>query len=86
MSAALTSPFAVLDHAHMMNEQPQLKSILLQIAKNVATCAETLQAFETYANKEGWDSRELHRMRMEAASQLEVVFNPLFDAIEDLEV
>ncbi len=85
MSIALTSPFAVFDHAHMMSEQ-QLKSILLQIAKNIATCAETLQAFEAYANKEGWDSRELHRMRMEAASQLEIVFNPLFDAIEDLEV
>lgn len=70
----------------MMNEQPQLKSILLQIAKNVATCAEALQAFEAYANKEGWDPRELHRMRMEAASQLEVVFIPLLDAIEDLEV
>jgi hypothetical protein len=70
----------------MMNEQPQLKTILLQIAKNVATCAASLQALEAYANREGWDSRELHRMRMEAAIQLDIVFIPLLDAIEDLEV
>lgn len=68
----------------MLSDQREIKRILSQLARNVATCASTIQALEMYAKAEGWDSRELLLLHEEAKQQLEVVFGPLLDAIDRL--
>jgi hypothetical protein len=68
----------------MPNDREQVKTILRQIANNLATCAATIQAIETYAKRRGWDSHELLQLHVEAKQNLEVVFEPLFANIERL--
>jgi hypothetical protein len=72
------------DYGSMLNDEREIKMILGQLARNLATCAATIQAFEKYAKAEGWDSRELLLLHEEAKQQLEVVFAPLLNAIDRL--
>lgn len=69
----------------MMSEGKQIKSILHQLASNVATCAATIQAIESYAKREGWNTQELKLMHEATKQHLHIVFDPLFDLIDGLE-
>jgi transcriptional regulator len=68
----------------MDNERNEIKKVLTQMAANLATCAATIQALESYAREQGWKSRELLLLHEEATENLRIVFDPLFEAIDKL--
>jgi hypothetical protein len=73
-----------MEAEHMNDDSVPIKDILWRIASNLATLAATVQVLEDFAKKEGLASKELVELHAQARTELEVVFDPLFEAIERL--